>query len=586
MLGCLILSVIAYHRVLTADFIGLDDPLYVSQNRIVQMGLTRTGFRWALTATHASTWQPLVWISYMLDISLQGTNATGFHLTNLLLHLFNVVLVFLLTRKISRSPFAASIATLLFALHPVHVETVAWIAERKGLISTAFACLAMLSYLQYSEHHKVRYYYVAFACLAFGLMAKPMVLTLPLLFLLLDIWPLQRLRTLRDLSPVKGQLLSEKIPFFFLSFGSAIITSYAQWQGGSFLGLATIPISSRIMNAAISLWRYLWHLIYPVRLSVFYPHPVHWPWWLGIAALLVLASLSNLLWKKRTSCPWGLWGAIWFISTLLPVLGFTQFGWHAMADRFLYFPAIGLYLAIGMIITPVWQQHKRATQAVIAIITTLLIWQTHRQTQYWQNSIALFRRAVEVTQDNWIMHNSLGTALSHTGKYAEASQHFEKALAVKPDNPKALFNLGHVRFVQERWDEAATLFQQSLALAPNYQARFNLAVTHTRRGALQEARAEYLQLLESHPQHVRSLLHLGRLYRKDGKYSQALACFRLVLEVDDTNQEARTGIAIVLLETGDDPMLAISKLIHLLEENASNADARAALNRAIHGMKP
>ncbi len=583
LLGCLILSAIAYHGVWTADFIGLDDPLYVSQNRIVQMGLTRTGFRWALTATHASTWQPLVWISYMLDVSLQGMNPAGFHLTNLLLHLLTVVLVFLVTRKISRSPVAAGIATLLFALHPVHVETVAWVSERKGLISTFFACLAILAYTQYTETQKLRYYCSTFGCMAFGLMAKPMVLTLPFIFLLLDIWPLRRAKTWHGLIANNAKLLTEKMPFLLLTLGSVIITSYTQWKGGSFLGFDIIPLSSRIANAAISLWRYLWHLVYPVRLSVLYPHPVHWPWWMGLSALLALSGFIYLLWIHKGRFPWVVWGFAWFFISLLPVLGITQFGWHAMADRFLYLPAMGIYLAAGMTLAPAWQRKPATVVISIIVLAGILLWQTQRQTRYWQNSITLFTRAVAVTRNNWIMHNSLGAAWSHAGRYAEANQHFEKALAIKPDNPKALFNLGHVRFVQQRWDDAAALFEQSLALESNYQARFNLAVTHTRRGALREARETYLNLLESHPQHIPALLNLGKLYRDEEKYAQALACYRMVKRLDPANQQARTGIAIAMLATADDPMPAIAELISLLDEDPGNADAREALNRAIHG---
>ena len=582
-LFCLACAVIAYRGIFTADFVGLDDNVYVSQNRIVQEGLSREGVRWAFTAIHASTWQPLVWLSYMLDTSLQGFSPSSFHRTNLLLHLINTVLLFVLARKLTKNQVAAAIATLLFAIHPVHVESVAWIAERKGLISMAFGCLSLLAYMTYAESGKQRDFITAWITMALGLMAKPMLIPLPALYLLIDFWPVRRFQPKDDIRQQVTALLTEKIPFLILSLGSSLITSYAQYRGGSFLGLDTISLWGRISNAAISIWRYLWHLLYPVRLSVFYPHPVHWPLWISLLAILALLLCGYLLVRIRKTAPALVWGAVWFLAALLPVLGFNQFGWHAMADRFLYLPAVGLYLALGMILAKAYQRLKRPITLLGLVLVVLMAIQTHRQTTYWQNSITLFQRAVEVTRDNWVMYNSLGTALSHAGQYQEATQHFEKSLELNPENAKALFNLGHVRFVQERWDEAAELFQKSLALETNYQARFNLAVTHTRRGATQEAKQEYLRLLESHPHHVRSLLNLGRLYRKEEQYAQALACFRLVLQIDPENQEARTGTAIVMLETGDDPMLAVSKLIQLLDEDASNADAREALNQAIHG---
>ncbi len=585
-LFCLACAIVAYRGVFTADFVGFDDNLYVSQNRIVQEGLSREGIRWAFTAIHASTWQPLVWISYMLDTTLQGFSAASFHRTNLLLHLVNTVLLFLLARKITKNEIAAAIATMLFAIHPVHVESVAWIAERKGLLSMTFGYLSLLAYFSYAESEKQKYYIVAGVTMALGLMAKPILMTLPVLFLLLDVWPTYRINPKSGVLAQSLALITEKIPFLILSIGSALITSYAQYSGDSFIGFETISLWSRISNAAISIWRYLWHLVYPVQLSVFYPHPVHGPIMGSMLALVALLIAGYVLFRIRHAAPALVWGVLWFLVALLPVLGLNQFGWHAMADRFLYLPAIGLYIALGYMLSPIFRRLKYPSIILGGLLITLMIAQTHRQTRYWQDSITLFARAVDVTNQNWVMHNSLGTALSHAGQYEEATRHFEKSLELNPENPKALFNLGHVRFVQERWDEAAALFEKSLALETNYQARFNLAVTHTRRGASQEAKKQYLRLLESHPHHVRSLLNLGRLYRKEEQYAQALACFRLVLEIDPENQEARTGIPIVMLATGEDPMLAVSKLIHLLDEDASNADAREALNEVLHGVEP
>ena len=579
---CLVLAYLAYQGVLAADFVGFDDNLYVSANRIVQQGLTKSGLHWAVTATYASTWQPLVWLSYMLDVTLQGYSPASFHRTNLLLHLLQVFLVYWAVRKLTRNPLAAALASLLLAIHPVHVESVAWIAERKGLLSSIFWWLALLAYLSFTQTHLRKYYLLTLGAMALGLMAKPMLVTLPLILLLIDLWPARRFGPPFSRNQL-ASCIREKIPFLALSLASAAITSYAQQKGGSFLGLDTIPLWGRIGNAVVSIWRYLWHIIAPVRLAVLYPHPVQWPAWLVLPGLTLLVLCIYLIYAHRKSYPWVAWGCAWFLLTLSPVLGLNQFGWHAMADRFLYLPAVGLYIAIGVSITPLFRQYRRGVTIMSVVVVLVLSMLTHRQAGYWHNSITLFSRAVQVTRNNWMMHNSLGAALTRAGRYTEAIPHFGESIRINPRNAKAYFNLGHVRFVQEQWDEAAALFEQSIALSPNYQAQFNLAVTHSRRGAHNDAKQAYLTLLERHPRHMHSLLNLGRLYRKTDNPDQAIACYRLVLETDPDNQDARTGLAISMLAKADDPMPAIAMLVRLLEEDASNLDAREALNKAIHG---
>ncbi|MFU8781224.1 MAG: hypothetical protein ACNA71_09415, partial [Kiritimatiellia bacterium] len=293
----MLLALIAYRGVITADFIGFDDNLYVSENRIVQQGLTPAGIRWACTATYASTWQPLVWISYMLEITLLGTEPRIFHFTNLLLHLLNVALFFVFVHQLSKRMFPAGIASLLLAIHPVHVESVAWIAERKGLLSSVFGFLAMIAYHRFVTSGAKRYYAAAFLALALGLMAKPMLITLPILFLLIDFWP--RTQSSETQSPLLPRNVLAKAPFGLLSMGSIIITSYTQYKGGSFLGLGTITMWDRMANAAISVWRYLWHLIYPVRLALLYPHPGRWPFWAAFPAIIALGSTLWLLYQYR-----------------------------------------------------------------------------------------------------------------------------------------------------------------------------------------------------------------------------------------------------------------------------------------------
>jgi tetratricopeptide (TPR) repeat protein len=254
-----------------------------------------------------------------------------------------------------------------------------------------------------------------------------------------------------------------------------------------------------------------------------------------------------------------------------------------MADRFMYIPAAGIYLILSALILYAYQSHRFVVASASAILAFLLASQTHKQIRYWQDSIQLFSRSIQVTNNNWVMLNSLGAALSRAGRHTEAAPYLERALEINPQNAKALFNLGNIRFYQERWHEAAKLFERSLALTPNYQAQYNLAVTYKRNGNVEQAKNTYLLLLEKHPQHIPSLINLGRIYREEGKHAQAIACYRLAQQVDPGNVEGRTGEAISLLQTAEDPMPAIAALIRLLQEDASNSEAREALNEAVRG---
>ncbi len=570
----------AYHSVLSAGFIGLDDDVYVSENAIVRQGLSWQGIRWAFGAVHASTWQPLVWISYMADASLYGPGPAGFHATNLLIHFTNILLLFLFIRRLSPKPVVWAVTVLLFALHPIHVETVAWIAERKGLLSTSFAWISLFAYLGYARSGSRKAYVASLLALALGLMAKPMLLTLPLLFLLLDFWPNQRMPQPYRPSTIYP-LLREKIPFFCLSIGSTLLTAYAQHAGGSFLDMQSIPLWGRLGNAVISIWRYTGRLIVPIRLALLYPHPGTWPIWLAAPASLALFGLAAYVWHLRRRAPWLLVGCAWFLISLFPVLGFAQFGWQAMANRFLYIPAVGLYFALGFAIEPIMQHHKRTGILIGTIVLVALAVRTQHQTRYWRDSLTLFTHTLSITQENWLMHNGIGAALSRAGRHEEAAEHFEAAIRLRPDRPHPWFNLGHVRFMQQRWDEAAAYFAQSIEIQPTYQARYNLAVTHTRRNDPKAAMHQYLRLLEDRPAHVPALLNLARLYREAGQWEQAEACYRLARTYHPGNLDARTGIALVMQERGN-AVEALRMLMEILQEDPAHQDARDAVQRIMY----
>ncbi len=573
---------LAYSGVVRCGFIGLDDDLYVYANRIVSRGLTWEGVRWAFSAIHASTWQPLVWISYMVDVSLGGVDPAVLHRTNLLLHLLNIRLFHHCCLRLFGRPRLAALAALLFAVHPVHVESVAWIAARKDVLSTPFWWAGILAYLAYVKQPARWRYAVVAVVLMLGLMAKPMLMTLPVVLLLLDTWPLRRVR-LDALAGWKTVVI-EKLPLLLLVLLSFAVTCYVQAIGESILDMETVSLWGRFSNAAVSLCRYAGKLLWPVSLAVLYPHPGSWPWWITWPAVVSLLAVLGLVWRSRLRFPWLLFGCAWFLITLFPVIGLIQFGWHSMADRFLYIPAAGLYIAVAHALAAVsgWSRPLHWPLAtVVAAVVLALVSRTQDQVALWQGSLSLFSHAARVTHDNWMMHNGVGAALSRQGRHDEAALHFEEAIRIKPERPKPHYNLGHARFMQQRWAEAVTCFERSLALRPTAQAYYNLAVAHRQAGHPASAEAAYRTLLDHTPGHVAGMVGLAGLCRADGRQEEALAFYRQAREADPANTAARTGMGVVLLEL-DRPVEALKELVDVLRDDPSNLEARKAVQQAMH----
>lgn len=569
------LAALAYSSILEANFIGLDDDVYVSQNPMVQQGLTRESIKWAFTAVHASTWQPMVWLSYMLDVELQGFSPASFHRTNLILHSINILLVFFALRLLFNKNNLAGWCALIFAIHPIHVESVAWIAERKGLLSSSFWWLAIIAYVYWRNSRKPVFYLLLFISYILGLMAKPMLMTLPVTLVVLDFWPLKQLSS-------KNYYKSEhdKLPLLILSICSFLITSYAQHSGGSFIPISEISLWGRVSNAIISPWRYLWQWCFPFNLAVLYPHPGTWPFWLVIPAFTGIVVLLCLGWHYRQRYPWLLAMQLWFGIILFPVLGLTQFGWHAIADRFMYIPAIALCITLLMGLTQLPKAWSWLRPTICGSLLLLYLAQTHKQATLWNNSLSLFTNALEITDNNWMMHNGVGAALSRMNRQDEAAFHFSQVIKLKPDRPKAYFNLGHVRFMQQRWNEAIDHYQKSLQLQETIPTLFNLALAYKHAGQAEEAKKSYLRVLEIVPDHIPALLGLGHLYREDKEWDQAAACYQLVLDQNPTIPDARSGRAVVMLNKGHE-IEALADLVQILQEHPDNALAREAVKTAM-----
>lgn len=478
------------------EFVNFDDELYVTRNSHVQAGLTYQGLVWALTTTHVGNWHPLTWLSHMLDCELYGLNPGGHHFTNLLLHIANTLLLFMVLKRMTGALRRSAFVAALFALHPLHVESVAWVAERKDVLSTFFWMLTMGVYVRYVERPGLNRYLLVLLSFALGLMAKPMLVTLPFVLLLLDYWPLGRFQFRQSSDDSNSQshesinfsnqrslifrLVLEKAPFFALAAVSGVVTFFVQQGGGAVRSLYVFPLDIRIANAMVSYVSYIEKMIWPHHLAVFYPHPGMLPMWQIAGAGLLLVCISVLVVRAARRHPYLLTGWLWYLGTLVPVIGLVQVGSHAMADRYTYVPLIGLFIMIAWgscDISERWRYRK----IVLAISTGVLLCasmiSTGSQVRYWQNSVALFEHTLDVTANNWLAHNNMGIALARRGKFDEAIAHYSETLRIKPDYAPAYSNLGIVFAVQEKAEEAIAHFRKALQINPDYTAaRKNLEV--------------------------------------------------------------------------------------------------------------
>ncbi len=529
-LGLTILVIAVFGQTVRFGFIGLDDDAYVTGNPMVRAGLTARGAAWALGTFHRANWHPLTWLSHMADVEMYGLRAGGHHATSVLLHAANAVLLFWLLSKTTGRPGRAWIAAGLFAVHPLRVESVAWIAERKD-VSSAFCFLAaLLAYSSYALRGGAARYLAALALFALGLLAKPMLVTLPFVLLLLDAWPLRRLAASGATPPptraarsLRG-LLVEKVPFFVLAGASCAVTLAAQRAGGALSNLDAIPLGPRIANATISYVAYLGKMAWPASLSPFYPHPwlLHGAvsWWkaAGAAVLLVVASIGFLRAPARR--PWLAVGWLWYLGSMVPVIGFVQVGGQAMADRYSYLPSIGICVIVvwGLaesVGTGPMARRALAGAAAVAIAASAVA--AAHQTSYWSDPASLFGRAVRVTPGSWLAHCALGMAMESQGRIDAAEAEYREALRILPGFPDASYNL-------------ATVFM--------------------RQGRAAEAAAEYRRLLERAPDHVRARNNLGAILARTGRLDEAAVQFREVLRLQPDNEEARRNLDAALRMLG------------------------------------
>jgi len=556
-----------YWQVRDHEFVFFDDPKYVSENPYVQKGMTLKGVKWAFTTKQAHNWHPLTWLSLMLDCEISDEWAQRCHTTNLLFHVANTLLLFYFLKLTTRSIWLAAFAGALFALHPLHVESVAWVAERKDVLSTFFWLLAMLAYVRYARQPGPMWYAIVLILFALGLMAKPMVVTLPFTLLLLDYWPLERLQLTRwseaghkrrkgRAKKAKNKELSflrlvlEKVPLFILSAASCIVTLWV--QQGVQVPARALGIQNRVSNAMVSYIVYLYKMVWPARLAAFYPYAKTWPLWQVAGAGLLLLVISALVIRRARSRKYAIVGWLWYLGTLVPVIGLVQVGLQSYADRYTYVPLIGIFIIIAWAAADLVKNRpyrKIAVAVLAAVILAVLGVCTWIQAGYWHNNIALYEHALEVTADNHVAHNNLGVVLRDQGKTAEALEHFKAAVEIFPMYIDAVVNLAAGLVDEGRGEEAIFYCEEFLQKARgNCQLHNNYANALKTVGRTDEAVEQYYKALEFDKKAWQVHCNLGIILEAKGKIDEALKHYRAASKANPNHPAVRNGLEGALVQ--------------------------------------
>ncbi|MFA5111883.1 MAG: tetratricopeptide repeat protein [Desulfobaccales bacterium] len=505
---CLLLVALtcaAYWQVRDFQFITCDDDMYVYENPLVRAGLSWEGVKWSFTAYYSANWHPLTWLSHILDSQVYGLQAGGHHLTNLFFHLANTLLLFLFFARTTGALWSSALVAALFALHPMHVESVAWVSERKDVLSTFFWLATMWAYVWYVSAPNLKRYLSVLLCFGLGLMSKPMLVTLPFVLLLLDYWPLNRLPSgVTPAAQINGAresrprlllrlywpLIREKTPLFLLTILSCLITLAAQRAGGAVMPLSLQSLGARLANAAVAYVTYGLKLFWPYPMALFYIlNPV--PWWQAVVAGLALLGLSALVLYGARRYPYLAVGWLWYLGTLVPVIGLVQVGGQAMADRYTYIPFIGLFILLAWGVPAAaagWRRRETILALAAAAALSACLVSSWGQAGYWRNAEALFTHSIRVTGDNYLAYHHLGMALSGQGRYDQAIAMYRKTLSIAPGYPPAYNNLGIIYARQGRVDEAVELFKHAIQLTPGNLSYYrNLALAYNQQGKSSEA---------------------------------------------------------------------------------------------------
>jgi protein O-mannosyl-transferase len=619
-LALAILTVITFWSLKDCGFINLDDTTYVYENAYVQSGLNWNSIGQAFSSElvgKSSNWHPLTWLSLMLDYQIFGLNPFGYHLINLLFHVMNTILLFLIFLRMTKKLWPSAFVAALFAIHPLHVESVAWIAERKDVLSTFFFMLTLGAYSYYVEHPRLRRYFFVLLFFILGLMAKPMLVTLPFVLLLLDYWPLQRFQEIKPDHKVQTEVFKsvtsdkqkkkskkkpavketlevkksasseykwsliyplfwEKVPLFVLAILSSIVTYIAQQKGGAVQSIEALPLGVRIGNAFISYIAYIGKMIWPSNLAVFYPYPgLLVPWQVFGSVILLIAVTLLVIWRAKRS-PYLATGWLWYIGALVPVIGIVQVGSQAMADRYTYIPLIGISVLMIWGISDlarIWRFPGSLLSGFSVMVVTILIIISWKQAALWQNDIILFEHALKVTSGNYLAHNNLGIALYKIGKNEEALFHHEEALRINPASFKAHFNMANILAFQGKRAEAIYHYEEAIKLHRNYlNAHRNLGTALALDGRFKEAIEHYKKAIEIDGSDPTTYYNLGMAFAANEQADEAINQFKKALNIKPDFPEVYNDMGKVFAMHGriDEAMGCFRKAL-LLKPNFSAA---------------
>ncbi len=619
----------SYSGILQNGFVNYDDDKYITENDFVKSGITRDSLIWAFSTGHASNWHPVTWVSHMLDSELYGLKASGHHSTSLLLHISSAVLLLYCLVRMTGALWPSLGVAVLFGIHPLHVESVAWASERKDVLSTFFGLLALVAYLRYVEKRSIVRYAVVIVMFSLGLMAKPMLVTLPFLFLLLDYWPLGRIRfsprqnndgkrPYRDWKPQLYRIVREKIPLFILVIASSVITTIVQKRGGAMGTLDAIPLLYRIENALISYVSYLTKALIPKDLSCFYPYISRSVTTSElIASATVLVALTFISVRAIKRAPYFFVGWCWYLGTLVPVIGLVQVGEQSMADRYTYIPMIGIYIIVSWLVydfTDRLGSRRFVLKVIAAVVCLTLVFATRNQVTVWRNTEALFLNAIRTTKNNYVAHNNLGNYYKFAGNTEKSDYHYRKAIQSNSEYEKAHHNLALSLHAAGDLENAVKHYEYALGINPRYvMVHHKLGVAYAQLGVPDRAEHHYREALSLDPanaevhdnfglllegqerpmealEHYQSALsvnpgynlsnyHLGLLYQKQNKIDDAIRYYSNAIKLNPGYAQARNNLGAAFLQQGKYD-LAVEQLEIALRLDPTNTKAQANLDEA------
>jgi tetratricopeptide (TPR) repeat protein len=547
----------AFGRIAGNHFINFDDPGYITKNYQVQSGLNTESVKWAFTTTHLSYWHPLTWLSHMLDWSLFGDNAAGHHLVSLLFHIGTVIFLFLFLFKTTNNLWPAAFAAAFFALHPLRVESVAWASERKDVLSMFLGMATIYAYAFYVENVKLSKYVLCLVLFALSLMSKPMLVTLPFVLLLLDYWPLKRWETVSVSSgsvlKAAGRLVGEKIPFFIMTIVASIITFWAQVKEGAVAPVESIELATRVANAIYSYAAYLGKIFWPVNLAVFYPYDFAIPVWKIVISALVLAFITAAVLYSVKKLPFLFVGWFVYLGGLVPVIGLVQVGRQAMADRYTYFPSIGIAIMLAWGISALIKNEKTRRNflfpAAIAVLCLLALL-TFRQCGFWKSSFTLFKHTLRVTKNNYLAHTNLGAAFTELGQYQyqHSIEEYNKAIRLNPDDSLAYYNRAAAYAKIGQLQNAIRDYNKAISLKPDYiEAYNNRGNIYGQHGQYKMAIEDFNKIIVLDPNQVKAYNNRGLAYSELGQHKSALEDFNRAIRLRPDYAEAYKNRANVYL---------------------------------------